>query len=137
MGWYSHKSYPALNVQAVVDDKKRFMSYSIRSGCQNDKQMFNKSIFGKTAHLHIPRGGVFLADAGYKLMSHIMTPYPIYFQMPDEESNYNYLHSRSRIVVEMAFGLWKNRFQIFKRPLNWKKPEGMSRMIEATMILHN
>jgi hypothetical protein len=57
-GWYSHKHTPCFNVQAVVDDKKRFISYSIRSGSQNDKQMFNKSVFGKICHSIIPRGGM-------------------------------------------------------------------------------
>jgi hypothetical protein len=57
-GWYSHKRTPAFNVQAVVDDKKRFMSDSIRSGCQNDKQMFSKSKFGKISHRIVPSGGM-------------------------------------------------------------------------------
>jgi hypothetical protein len=57
--------------------------------------------------------------------------------MPDDESTFNYFHSRTRIVVECAFGLWKNRFQIFRAPLRMQCPETMSELIEATMILHN
>jgi len=57
--------------------------------------------------------------------------------MPDDESKYNYLHSKTRIKVEMAFGLWKNRFQVFKTALNWKEPKMMSNLITATIILHN
>ena len=34
----------------VVDHRLRFMSYSIRSGSQNDKALFNKSQFGQTVH---------------------------------------------------------------------------------------
>ncbi|KAF0737409.1 hypothetical protein Ae201684P_006514 [Aphanomyces euteiches] len=40
-GWYCRKGFPAFNMQGVVDDRLRFMSYSIRSGSQNDKCLFN------------------------------------------------------------------------------------------------
>jgi hypothetical protein len=39
--------------------------------------LLNNSWFGKTCHSFIPKGSYFLADAGYKLYSHIMTPYKI------------------------------------------------------------
>ncbi|KAF0714906.1 hypothetical protein AaE_011466 [Aphanomyces astaci] len=42
-GWYCRKGFPAFNIQAVVDDKLKFMSYSIRSGSQNDKALFRES----------------------------------------------------------------------------------------------
>ena len=78
-----------------------------------------------------------MADHGYKLLSHIMIPYSIYPGMPQDEADLNYLHSRTRITVEMAFGLWKNRFRVFKAALNWQKPEMMAKPIESTIILHN
>ena len=116
-GWYCRKGFTAFNMQAVVDARMRFRSYSLRSGSQNDKGMFNKSKFGKTCHTIVPPGGCFVADAGYQLFKHILTPYNIELYMPDDESHFNLLHSRTRIVVERAFGLWKNTFRIFKTEL--------------------
>jgi hypothetical protein len=113
------------------------MSFSIRSGCQNDKSLFNKSKFGQTSHTKIPHGHYFLGDAGYQLFRHIMTPFSIVPDMDPKESHYNYLHSRTRIVVEMAFGLFKQRFQCFKVPMTQNDPIDMANLISAAIILHN
>ncbi|OQS07662.1 hypothetical protein THRCLA_20094 [Thraustotheca clavata] len=57
--------------------------------------------------------------------------------MRDDEAKFNLLHSRTRIVVEQAFGLWKGKFRIFKQTLQMKSPQKMAMVIEATMVLHN
>ncbi|ETV65454.1 hypothetical protein H257_17820 [Aphanomyces astaci] len=131
-GWYCRKGFTAFNMQAVVDHRLRFMSYSLRSGSQNDNALFNNSKFGQTCHRMVPRGGWFLGDAGYKLYAHIMTPYPINDDMTNDEVNYNLLDSRTRMAVERAFGRWKNLFRVFKTDLLHHHPNDMARMIEAT-----
>ncbi|KAH9098052.1 hypothetical protein LEN26_016762, partial [Aphanomyces euteiches] len=136
-GWYCRKGFPEFNIQGVVDYKLRFMSYSIRSGSQNDKLLFERSQFGIHVHKVLPKGMYFLGDAGYKLMAHLLTPYPIRFNMHEEEAHYNLVHSRARNCVERAFARWKNKFRIFKSDLTHHTPEEMARLIEATMILHN
>ncbi|KAF4134147.1 DDE superfamily endonuclease [Phytophthora infestans] len=50
---------------------------------------------------------------------------------------YNYLHSRTRMAVECAFGLWKGRFRIVNCCLNTKAVEKAVDIIAATMVLHN
>ncbi|ETV69526.1 hypothetical protein H257_14762 [Aphanomyces astaci] len=136
-GWYCRKGFPAFNMQAVVDHRMRFMSYSLRSGSQNDKAMFNESLFGQTCHTRVPPGGCFVGDAGYKLFTHVMTPYSIVSSMAPDEANYNWIHSRSRMVVERAFGRWKNKFRMFKHELLHHCPRDMARLIEVTLVLHN
>ena len=117
-GWYCRKGYPAINVQGVVDYKRRFRSYAMWPGAENDKGVFNRSEFGRTIHQQLPLYKVIVADAGYQLFSHCLTPYDIDDNMPADERNYNYLHSCTRIVVENAFGMLKNRCRRFKAPLN-------------------
>ncbi len=56
MGWYCRKGFPAFNMQALVDHKLRFRSYSLRSGSQNDKSLFNKSRLGQVLHQMIYMG---------------------------------------------------------------------------------
>ena len=151
-GWYCRKGYPAINAQCVVDYKQRFRSYALRPGAENDKGIFNRSEFGRTIHQILPPDKVILADAGYQLYAHCLTPYEIHDKMTPEEKNYNYLHSRTRITVENAFGLLKNRFRRFKAPLNqrgslnngWHRSRTIktasaqaSRIIRAALILHN
>ncbi|KAF0775111.1 hypothetical protein AaE_001189, partial [Aphanomyces astaci] len=134
-GWYCRKGFPAFNLIALVDDQKRFMAYSLRPGSQNDRMLFRNSILGSARC--IPSGGFIVADAGYTLLSHVLTPFPIVPNMDKAEAHYNLLHSRTRIVVEQCFGLWENKFRLFKKPLEFQSPERMAQTIEATLVLHN
>jgi hypothetical protein len=74
-----------------------------------------------------------------------MIPYPVEEEMSPENSWYNYLHSRTRIIVERTIGMVKNRFRILKVPLNQKRDdsaartetEEMGRIIVTCFVLHN
>ncbi|OQR96198.1 hypothetical protein THRCLA_22017 [Thraustotheca clavata] len=136
-GWYSRKGFTAFNLQAVVDSNLKYMSKSIRSGSQNDKALFNNSQLGKTCHRQLPAGGCLVADAGYKLQGHIMTPYVIHAAMSPSEALYNFQHSRTRIAVERSFGIWKSKFRVFKSNLLQADLWEMAMIIEATIVLHN
>jgi len=151
-GWYCRKGYPAINVQCVVDYKRRFPSFAMRPGAENDKGVYNRSEFGNTIHQLLPPNKVILADAGYQLFAHCLTPYEIHDEMTPEEKNYNRLHSCTRIVVENAFGILKNRFRRFKAPLNQKGNLGngwrrdrknktassqAARVVRACLTMHN
>ena len=58
-----------------------------------------------------------------------MTPYSILPNMPDDQSYYNYLHSKTRMAVEGAFGILKQRFRIFKTELKCNTPEKMGELV--------
>lgn len=113
------------------------MSYSLRSGSQNDQSVFNNSSFGQTCQKLMPKGTYLLADAGYKLLPHVMTPYKIYYGMPKDEARFNYYHSKMRIVAECALGLFKGRFRLFKNPLRHHCPNKMASLISASIVVHN
>lgn len=144
-GWYCRKLYPAMNVQLVVDYKGAVRSYDFRAGSANDKAVFNYSAFGQNVKDIIPNGMFVVADAGYKLSQQLIIPYPISDEMEPDESLFNYLHSRTRITVERAIGMVKNRFRILKLPLNQKSDEKMglpattqmARIVKSCLILHN
>ena len=150
-GWYCRKGYPAINAQIVVDYKKRIRDYCLRSGSENDKGVFNRSNFGRNIGSLLPANKMIIADAGYQLFTFCMIPYEISDNMTRKEKNYNYLHSRTRISVEVAIGFLKGRFRIFKRPLNQKGNvnnghinseekvgvKQMAKLITACFILHN
>lgn len=38
-GWYYRKNYPAINMQAVLNHRRMFCSYSIRAGSTNDQSL--------------------------------------------------------------------------------------------------
>jgi hypothetical protein len=110
-GWYCRKSFPAFNIMALVDHNKRFRAVSIMAGSNNDKAVFNTSLLSNIITNIIPENSHILGDAGYKLTKEMLIPFDIAPNMPMDEALYNYLHSRTRIVVEMAFGLYKVNFR--------------------------
>lgn len=137
-GWYCRKGYPAVNVQAVVDSHARFLSCSIRSGSSNDQSLWNRSGFRQRLLQAIPERFHLVGDSGYKLWCHLLTPYPELeaFACP-KKSLYNYCHSKTRIVVERAFGILKNRWRILLRKVDQKSDSNIGNVIVACMVLHN
>ena len=95
------------------------------------------SSLGRLAEHLLPPTMHFLADAGYTLTSYLLIPYVIFDGMPQCEKLYNHMHSRTRIVVERAFGGLKGRWRILKRTFNMKAPGSCARTIVACMVLHN
>ncbi len=144
-GWYCRKAYPAINAQVVVDSETKIMSFDLRPGSSNDKSIYKYSSFGRTIASKLPYNYYGVGDAGYQLQNHLLTPYPITENMAADISHYNHLHSKTRISVERAFGMLKNRFRILKLPLNQKQiikkgktaTSQMAKVIQSCMVLHN
>ncbi|KAF4136322.1 DDE superfamily endonuclease [Phytophthora infestans] len=137
-GWYCRKGFPAVNVQAVVDHTGAFRSISIRSGSNNDQSLWNGSGVRKCLSTFVPPGKHLLADAGYKIWGHMLTPYPE-SEAADERRKriYSRVHSRTRIAVECAFGRLKNRFRILLAKLEQKTPGRICKVIYSCIVLHN
>src|SRR4051812_17050550 len=95
------------------------------------------SILGRQVITFLPPLMHLIGDAGYTLSSNLLVPYEIYDGMPKDERTYNYLHSRTRIAVEIAFGMLKGRWRILKRTLNIETPASRARTIIACMVIHN
>ena len=66
----------------------------------------------------------------------MITPYS-YTTQDRSESEFNYRHSRTRIVVEMTFGDLKNRFKILRKALHHQSLYHDCNIIEVCFILHN
>ena len=135
--WICRKGFAAINMQATVDHKCKFMKYSLRPGSCSDKNVWTMSNLGQNSRSLVPPDCHLLGDAGYTLTEQLLTPYAIYDGMPTDEKRYNRQHSRTRIVVERAFGLLKGRWRVLKRTLNMKTPQSAARTIVAAMVLHN
>ena len=86
-----------------------------------------------------------IADAGYTLVEYMMIPFTVPDPMPADERLFNYLHSRTRIAVEKAIGMLKNRFRILKFTLNQKacsrsgssSTTQMAKILQACFVLHS
>jgi hypothetical protein len=66
-----------------------------------------------------------------------MTPYKIEVGMPQDEANYNYYHSKARIVVEQSIGLMKSKWKRVSHVLYGTNPRNLTKLIRGCMVLHN
>jgi len=138
--FYSRKGYYALNVQAIVDKKKRVLYRSILSrGAEHDSTAFkNSSLYQWLIHNWNSlrqKGYYFIGDSAYSIRSFLHTPYDNALHETPED-NYNFFHSSSRICVECAFGEIDLRFGIFWRALTFGLAQNI-KIIECCMRLHN
>ena len=139
--FYSRKGFYALNVQVIVDHRKkvRWVSYSHKgashdSSCFRDTYLYNHILKDKEEFLHEHKF-FFLGDSAYSLESFMITPY-LQAAAQTNEDAFNVYHSSARITVECAFGEIDLRWGIF-----WKRLmcslEHASIIIEGAMCLHN
>lgn len=78
---------------------------------------------------------VFSGDDAFALRSYMMKPYGAR-RLTDEERIYNYRISRARRVVENAFGILANRFQVLMSTMQ-HQPSTIRLIVMTCMLLHN
>ena len=121
--YYNRKGYYSVLMQALVDFRGIFMDINIGwPGKVHDARVFsNSSLFKKansgTLLSNRPQliGGVqvpliILGDPAYPLLPWLMKPYLDNSSTTSKERLFNYRQSRSRMVVENAFGRLKGRW---------------------------
>jgi len=138
--YYSRKGFYALNVQVIVDKKKRVLWRCINSrGAAHDSSAFKSSqlhqILENNWESLVQKGFYLIGDSAYSLKSYLLTPYDNAKPSTPEDS-FNYYHSSCRIYVECAFGEIDIRWGIFWRPLGHKLSTTKF-IIDAAMRLHN
>jgi hypothetical protein len=135
---------------ALVDAHYKFTVVDIGSyGRNSDGGIFAHSKLGKYLETHLgiledkqlartsclaPR--IIVDDEAFPLKTYLMKPYPGSQSEGDiETSIFNYWLSRARRVVENAFGILSQKFQIYQRTLH-SLPENADNIIFVTCILH-
>lgn len=83
-----------------------------------------------------PNGSYLVGDAGYPLLSCLMTPFGDNGHLDRDQRNYNYMQSSTRMVIERAFALLKGRFRRLKYA-DIKKTEDITVFILAACAMHN
>ena len=117
MNFFSRKGFYALNVQCIVDHKKRVLwaSYS-HKGASRDSSCFRSTLlYNKLTAIQdqlYQLGYFILGDSAYAIESFLLPPY----DQPETKSSqddFNFFHSSGRITVECAFGEIDLRWGIF------------------------
>jgi hypothetical protein len=99
-GWYCRKGFGALNLQAICDHRMKILSYSIMSGCHNDKLLWQHSKIGKHASKAVPKRYHFVGDSGYSLYPWLMIPFTDDKILLYQKFNYKF-SSDSRILSSL------------------------------------
>ena len=139
-GYFSRKGYFAINVQVIVDKKKRVLFRSILCrGAEHDSPAFKASSLYDTlvgqANWLMNKGLYLVGDSAYAIRSFLITPYDNAAHASSED-DFNFHHSSIRIYVECAFGEIDQRWGIFWKPLKFSLKHNVA-VIDAALRLHN
>lgn len=135
----------------IADSEYKFIYIDVGAyGSEGDASVFSCSAFGQSIiqnTIELPEdtniGSVklpfaFVADDAFPLVDRIMKPFtpPRGRQLIDNEKIFNYRLSRSRRVVENAFGILTTKFICLSRTLLCS-PEHAQKITSTCYILHN
>ncbi|KAJ3252449.1 hypothetical protein HDU77_005112, partial [Chytriomyces hyalinus] len=74
--WFCYKKFYGFNAQLVCDDKRRIIYYHIGSIASNhDSTVFKRMHLYQQPQNFFSNGEYLLADSGYALSKHMVTPY--------------------------------------------------------------
>ena len=147
--YYNRKGYYSIVAQVVCDHEYKVLSVVAGwPGRVHDARVFtNSSIYAKgnagTLFPHRPRRlgetdvpVVLLGDPAYPLLPWLMKPFSDTGRLTREQRNYNYQHSRARMVIENTFGRCKARWRILHRRID-VATEDVTTVILACFTLNN
>lgn len=89
----------------------------------------NDNLFDDDKHL--------IADAAYTLQKFVMVPYRDNAHLTAEDINYNYVLSKSRMIIEQSIGLLKGRWRYLLDKLPMRRTDLIPYYIVACCVLHN
>ena len=133
--YWNHKKQYSIQCQGIVDYRGIFIDYEIGwPESVHDAKVYQNSFFYQNVYTLIKGWNYLLRDSTYPLSSFLIKP----FINPTNnlQTQFNITHSLHRVVVENAFGRFKNRFNSLKG-LNIKKVSTAVRLTECCIILHN
>ena len=138
--YFSRKGVYAINVQVIVDKKKRVLWRYIGSmGSNHDSPTFHESKLGKYLEEHAvelkQQGRYLVGDSAYSLRNYLLVPYDNATSKSKEDS-FNFFLSSCRIHVECCFGEVDRRWGVLWKPLVGKL-KSHKHTIDACLRLHN
>ena len=127
--------YHSINVQAICQPDGMFSDVLARfPGSVHDSRIWKISGAGMQVENNFSIGEHILGYSGYMMRPYLLTPYRQPISTP--QSNYNYTHKRTRVIVEQTFGRWKRRFHCLHGELRMS-PDKVCSIIVACAVLHN
>lgn len=128
---------PSITLQGICNSKKQFIDvFTGTPGKIHDSRVFKMSFISQ--EIEKICGGIYhlLGDSAYGTREYLLTPYRDYGALTESEKNYNKVFSGTRVLIENAFGLLKNRFRQLMK-LEFHDVNKITRFIVSCCVLHN
>jgi len=138
-------------LMVVVDSNYRFVYTDVGAyGKDCDSSVFQRTNFYRMLTdgcLNVPQPAliqegsdvkppfVLVGNQAFILTDKVLRPYEGHF-LSDTKKIFNYRLCWTRTFVECVFGILRNKWKIFHRPLNVTKPLAKS-IVKACVVLHN
>lgn len=140
--FFNRKKHYSINLQAVVNADMMFIDvYCGLPGSLHDSRVFRKSdLYQKVTENRaefLPNNTFIIGDSAYNVSEWLISPFKNYGAITQLQKDFNFKLSSTRMVIEMAFGLLKNRF---RRILHFCELSNMNLIVNlvlAACVLHN
>ncbi|XP_018367010.1 PREDICTED: putative nuclease HARBI1 [Trachymyrmex cornetzi] len=137
----NRKRYFSVNLQAVVDSNMKFTNiYCGQPGSLHDARVLRKSPLYNSANedreVIFPNGKFIIGDSAYPLQW-LVPPFRDNGHLTPLETEFNFIHSSTRMIVERAFGYLKGRFRRIKFFSEYRDLPFVTNTIVTACILHN
>lgn len=86
---------------------------------------------------NFPENSHILGDSAYRIQKYIMVPFRDNGHLTETQTNYNKIHSSSRMIVERSLGLLKGRFRSILDTLPMTRTDLIPKYIVTCCILYN
>ncbi|XP_049301832.1 uncharacterized protein LOC125775362 [Bactrocera dorsalis] len=147
--YYNYKGWYSTVLMALVDAKYRFTYINVGSpGRCNDSQIYETSSLKKEmdscpllSEMSREISGVnvpvfIIGDSAFRFSKQLIKPYPFSVNQNNGEKVFNYSLSKTRRVVENAFGHLKARFRRIGKGID-NSVRNANSIIKACCVLHN
>ena len=147
--YFNRKKNYSINLQGVVDATGKFIDVSTGwPGSIHDARVLRLSTLYQRAENNLILtepvkriNGVtvrplLIGDSAYPLLPWLVSPYPHSHNLNRNQAKFNKILSKSRVIVERAFGKLKCHWRCLLKPLEEKTPK-VPHTILTCCILHN
>lgn len=139
--YYNRKRFFSIILQGVVDADMKFTNiYTGEPGSLHDARVLRRSLLYEISQDDMesifPNRTCIIGDSAYPLLSWLVPPFRDNGHLTAQQSEFNFLHSSTRMPVERAFGYLKGRFRRLKF-LELLNIEFIPKLITSACIMHN
>ncbi|CAH1373259.1 unnamed protein product [Tenebrio molitor] len=138
--YINRKNFHSVLLQGVCDHRRLFTDvYAGEAGSIHDYTLYKRSdLYSgiRNRELTFHDNNHIVGDLAYKLETHLLVGFKNNRNITQREKNFNYILSKARVTIEIAFALLKGRFRRLKM-LETVRLDFISLLIVSGCILHN